>query len=205
MFPFFRSKIFAGLIVAYDLNIFQRQLNEWVRFVTPTKRVRFKLLYNSVHRKFNQLETWCGRESQHPAEWALRPPIEQLQLERRCSNEEHVPERLGPQAPGWVAQENGKETRLGPIEWGSICCCSVRSPNPSHTQPFQTKWEVYFSKELCCSSLLCGRYDSACICIFIITRFVCYGGKKYTLLCKWKLIHFGREWNTDKLLERHPG
>ena len=34
-----------------------------------------ELLYNTVHRKFNQLE-------------------------RRCWNEEHVPERLGPQALG---------------------------------------------------------------------------------------------------------
>ena len=36
----------------------------------------------------------------------------------RCRIEEHVPERLGPQAPGWAAQENGKETRLWPIERG---------------------------------------------------------------------------------------
>ncbi len=38
--------------------------------------VDVELLYNSVHRKFNQLETKCGRESQHPAEGALGPPIE---------------------------------------------------------------------------------------------------------------------------------
>ena len=30
-------------------------------------------------------------------------------------------------------------------------------------EPFQIKWEVYFSKRLCRSSLL-WRYDSACIC-----------------------------------------
>ena len=40
------------------------------------KKVRVELLYNSVHKKFNQLVTRCGRESQHPAEGALRPPIE---------------------------------------------------------------------------------------------------------------------------------
>ena len=34
------------------------------------------------------------------------------QLERRCCNEEHVPERLDPQAPGWAAEEDGKETLL---------------------------------------------------------------------------------------------
>ena len=68
--------------------------------------------------------------------------------------------------PSWAAQENGKETQLWHIEWGSICCSSVPSPTPSHTQPFQIKWEVYFSKKLCCSSLLCC-YDSACICISV--------------------------------------
>ncbi len=44
------------------------------------KKVDVELLYNSVHRKLKELETRCGRESQHPAEWALRPPTEQLQL-----------------------------------------------------------------------------------------------------------------------------
>ena len=50
------------------------------------KKVDVEVLYNSVHRKFNQLEIRCGRESQHLAEWALRSPIEQLQLERRIRN-----------------------------------------------------------------------------------------------------------------------
>ena len=61
------------------------------------KKVGVELLYNSVDRKFNQLETRCGRESQHPAEWAPRPPIEQLQLEIRWGRENQHPERLGPQ------------------------------------------------------------------------------------------------------------
>ena len=34
------------------------------------------------------------------------------QLERRCSRENQHPERLGPQAPGWAAQENGNETLM---------------------------------------------------------------------------------------------
>ena len=53
------------------------------------KKVGVEQLYNLVHRKFNQLEISCSRENQHP-------------------------ERLGPQAPGWAAQENGKETLLWP-------------------------------------------------------------------------------------------
>ena len=36
------------------------------------------LLYNSVHRKFKELETRCGRESQHPAKGASGPPIEEF-------------------------------------------------------------------------------------------------------------------------------
>ena len=58
--------------------------------------------------------------------------------------------------------------RLWPIERGSICCSSVRSPIPFHTQPFQIKWEVYFSKRLCRSSSLCRCILHAyvlCVCI----------------------------------------
>ena len=107
------------------------------------KKVDGEQLYNSVHGKFNQLEIRCGRENQHPG-------------------------RLGPQAPGWAAQENGKECCYGHKSGGSICCSSVPSPTPSHTQPFQIKWELYFSRELCRSSLLCRRYDSACRCMCIM-------------------------------------
>ena len=78
-------------------------------------------------------------------------------LKIRCWNAEHVLERLGLQAPGWAAQENGKETLLWPKEWGSICCSSVQPPTHlSHSkifsnpfEHFQVKWEVYFSKEKC--------------------------------------------------------
>ena len=115
------------------------------------RRVGVKSLYNpdedrkSVSWRSDELEIRCGRENQHQ-------------------------ERLGPQAPGWAVLENGKETRLWPIEWDSICCSSVRSPITSHTQPFQIKWEVYFSKELCRSSLLWRFYDSACICIWVCNK-----------------------------------
>ena len=106
------------------------------------------------------------------------------QLERRSWIEVHVPERLGHQAPAWAAHENGEETRLWPIDSGSICCSSVRSPTSSQTQPFQIKWEVYFSKELCRLSLLCRRYDFACICI------MCYTTKDFrgnTTVCRFLL------------------
>ena len=110
------------------------------------------------------------------------------ELDIRCGRENQDPERLGPQAPGWTSQENGKVTLLWPIEWGSICCSSVRSPAPSLSktfsnpfEPFQIKWEVHFSKELCRSSLLCRRYDSACRCICIM--WLCNN------LTRWKVRH----------------
>ena len=60
-------------------------------------------------------------------------------------------QRLGSLAPGWAAQENGKERLWEPKELGggSICCslCSV-SNSVSHTT-LSIKWEGYFSKELC--------------------------------------------------------
>ena len=39
-------------------------------------------------------------------------------------------------------------------------------------EPFQIKWEVYFSKELRRSSLLCRCYDSACICIWVCNNII---------------------------------
>ena len=110
---------------------------------------------------------------------------------------------MGPQTPGWATQENGKETRLWPIEWGSICCSSVQSPTPSHAQPFQIKWEVYFSKRLCRSSLLCRCYDSACICVCIVVHGYATNGwqimmKFFTVAMEtWNLkeaIFFSRSW-----------
>ena len=83
------------------------------------RRVDVKLLYcpgedrKSVSWRSDQFEIRCGRENQHPAEWALRPPIEQLQLERRCWIEEHVPERLGPQAPVEQPRKMGKKRGYG--------------------------------------------------------------------------------------------
>ena len=41
------------------------------------KKVGDEQLYNSVHRKFNQLEIRCSRKNQHPAEWVPSPPVEQ--------------------------------------------------------------------------------------------------------------------------------
>ena len=112
-----------------------------------------ELLYNSV-KTGSQLVWWpdpsvtrCGRENQHPTEWAPGPPVEQT----------------------W---RTGKK-RLWPKEWWWICCSSVRSPTPCHSKtlsnPFRTlsiKWEVYFFKRtvslvfIVTSLLLCWVYNN---------------------------------------------
>ena len=81
---------------------------------------------------------------------------------------EHVPERLGSQAPGWTAQENENDTRRCPEGLGRSICyslCSV-SNSLSHTT-FQIKWEVYFFKEVFARLYFCVKMYSACICIYI--------------------------------------
>ena len=130
-----------------------------------------ELLYNSVKTGSqlvwrpvwspDPLVTRCGRENQHPAETS-----------------------------GWAAQENWKETWLWPIEWGSICCSSVRSPTPSQTQTFQMKWEVYFSKRLCgSSSSFCrcvlheSAYDYTTILFFFLLTCLCFCFCSYFSLC----------------------
>ena len=76
-------------------------------------------------------------------------------LERRCWNENHVPAQAGP--PVEQPRRTGKKGCDSQKSGGSICCCSVQSPTHlSHNntlrnpfEPFQIKWEVYFSEELC--------------------------------------------------------
>ena len=100
------------------------------------KNVGVELLYVSAQEV--QLESWRSNE-----------------FEIRCGRENQHPERLGPRVPGWAAQENGKETRLWPIEWGGVNMlqfCSV-SHSLSHTT-LSIKWEVYFLRN-CVARLYC--------------------------------------------------
>ena len=130
------------------------------------KKVDVEQLCNSVHRKFNQLELRCGRENQHPAEGVLRPPIEQLEI--RPVGEKMLewgtcPREAGP--PGPRLSCTGEEERNAIIARrlgvNMLQFCSV-SNSLSHTT-LSIKLEVYFSKELSRSSLLCCPYDSACM------------------------------------------
>ena len=80
------------------------------------RRVDVKLLYNSVHRKFNRLE-------------------------RRCWNEEHVPERLGPRPPVEQPRRTGKKRCYGHKSGG---CSSVQPPTHlSHSKTFSNPFEPF--------------------------------------------------------------
>ena len=115
----------------------------WMRAICDAhnKKVGVEKLYNWVHKKFNQLKTRCGRESQHPAEGALRPSINQFgdqtswrpdQLEIRCGRENQHPERLGPHTPAWAAQENGKKTLMAIRVGGKYVAVLFVSNSLSH-------------------------------------------------------------------------
>ena len=167
-----------------------------------------ELLYNSAGTgsqlvwRPDQLETRCGRESQHPAEGAWGPPIEQLQLGIRPVGEQTSWEKMlvwrtcpreawppGPRlsSPGERKRNAVMANRVGV---NMLQFCSV-SNSLSHTT-FQIKWEVYFSKELCRSYLLWCRYDSACICRCICIICIVGHGHSYTtkaaLLKNWLCV-----------------
>ena len=110
------------------------------------------------------------------------------ELEIRCGRENQHPEKLDPRphAPSWAAQENGKETLMAiRVGVNMLQFCSV-SNSLSHTT-LSIKWEVYFSKRLCRSLLLC-RYvlhtdvhayvDVYVLCVCIVG----HGGDYATLL-----------------------
>ena len=110
------------------------------------KKVGVELLYNSVKTgsqfvwRPDPLVTRCSRESQHPAEWAIRPPVEQ-------------PKRTGKNA-----------VMANRVRVNILQLCSV-SNSLSHAT-FQIEWEVYFSKRTVSSSSL-GRCVYTCICIWV--------------------------------------
>ena len=137
------------------------------------KKVVVELLYNSVHRKFNQLETRCGRESQHPAEGLSSCRSDQLGIRRvgeKMLDWGTCPREAGP--PGPRLSSPGESERnvvmANRVGVNMLQFCSV-SNSLSHTT-LSIKWEVYFSKELCRSSLLYCRYDSAWICILVYNK-----------------------------------
>ena len=155
---------------------------------THKKKMGIEQLYNSVHRKFNHLDIRCGRENQHPAEGALRNPYWAVEVQISWREEwGSCPRETWPPGPRLISPE---EQERNVVMAGSICWSSVRSPTPSHSktfsipfEPFQIKWEVYFSKKLCRLSLLCRLYDSAYrrICIMWLNNIcICQSESRYS-------------------------
>ena len=83
-------------------------------------------------------------------------------------SEKQLPAKgLGPQDPGWAAQQNEKEVLLKTEELEVNMLQSVQSPTHlSHTTLWNKVWEVYFSKEVC-SFIIIVDYVSACICVYL--------------------------------------
>ena len=129
------------------------------------RRVGVKLLYNLVHRKFNQLEIRCGRENQHTTEEALRSPLSSCSWREDAGMRTKSQRGWDPRPPVEQPRRTEKKRGYGHKSGGQYVAILL-SLTPSHTQPFQIKWEEYFSKELCRSSLLCRSYDSACIWVY---------------------------------------
>ena len=82
----------------------------------------------------------------------------------------------------------------------SICCSSVWSPTPSHTEPFQIKWEVYFSKNCVAHHygvvVMTLHVDVSALCVCMVSHSCDYTtrvpsllpyerGLKRQALCQW--------------------
>ena len=113
---------------------------EWVQLWHPQEEGGVELLYNSVKTGSQFFFFWDQTSWRQDA-------VE------KASTQQREP-RLS--CPGERERNAVMANRVGE----SICCNSVRSPTPSHTQPFQIKWEVYFSnncvaRRYCCVVEVC--------------------------------------------------
>ena len=147
------------------------------------KKVGVELLYNSVRTgsqlvwRPDQLETRCGRESQHQAEGALRPPINQFGDQtswredagmRTCHRE------AGLQGPplSSPAERERNAVMASRVGVNMLQFCSV-SNSLSHTI-LSNKVRGVFFYELCRSSLLCvvmilhAYVDVYALCVCIV-------------------------------------
>ena len=106
-------------------------------------------LYNSLKTgsqlvwRPDQLVRRYWNENMSQRGWALRPPVEQPRRTRTTH---------GDVRRGWG---------------GQYVAVFVQSPTPSHTQPFQIKWEVYFFKEVFARLHYCVNMYSVCICVYM--------------------------------------
>ena len=167
-------------------------ISAWWRSNMPFQRLSGQLNYYITRwrQEVSELEIrWvgarCGRESHHLAEGALRTPDwvwRSDQLVRRCWNENIS---QGGQAPRpLVEQPRRTRTTQGNVRrgWGGLyVAVFIRSPTPSHTQPFYNKvrgifflkksWLVFIIASICLlhvdvcidAYLLCGYTTIALI------------------------------------------
>ena len=99
-----------------------------------------ELLYNWVHRKFNQLETRCSRESQHPAEGALRPPTEQFGDQTSWRQEAVMrtcPREAGPPGPWLSSPEEQERNADGHKSGGQYVAVLIGLQLPLTHNPFK--------------------------------------------------------------------
>ena len=110
-----------------------------------------------------------------------------------------------PRSPVEQPRRTGKK-RWWPQEWGSICCSSVRSPTPSHTQPFQIKWEVYFSKN-CVARLYCVvmilHADVYVLCVCIVGHGCDYTTQVIVCFSIFKIPCFGQQIQEVDIIKAH--
>ena len=123
----------------------------WCRCDTHKKQVGVKQSYNPVPQTV----------------WVSWSQFVGVQVAVRCSENQHKTQGLGPQDPGWAAQQNEEEVLLWPEELGVNMLQFVPFPTYlSHTTISHKVWEVYFSKEQC-SFFIIVDYVSACICFHV--------------------------------------
>ena len=138
--------------------------------MTPTRR-RWSLNYyitqctgNSISWRQDAVEKASTQQREPSGPRLISWGSDELGI--RCSRESQHPERLGPQVPGWAAQENGKETLMAiRVGVNMLQFCSV-SNSLSHTT-LSIKWEVYFSKN-CVARLHCAYVDVYVLCVCIV-------------------------------------
>ena len=131
------------------------------------KKMDVELLYNSVHRKFNQLEFRSVGDKMRqrkpaPSRGGLQAPDWAVAVGEKMLGWGTCPREAWPPSP-WLSSPGERERNVViaiRVGVNMLQSCSVFN-SLSHTT-LSIKWEVDFSKN---SSLLCPCYDSACICI----------------------------------------
>ena len=145
----------------------------WIRC---RKQVNVKQFYNQMWQT-----AWVSSLRVSSRQWVSVSWSCRDKLGIRCRRENQFQtEDLGPQDPGWAAQQNEEEVllwseELGVNVWQSF---SVSNSPLTHNQhqpfrnPFENKVrEVYFSKKVC-SFVIIVDYVSAWICILIVVSWL---------------------------------